>query len=684
MTILNNGTRQQYTATSGQTVFTYAFEIFDDDDIVVYAGPTLLAKTTHYTVTGVGNENGGTIVLVSGATAGVVYTLFRSTAPERLTDFQNSGDFLAEEINSQEDRQWAVIQELVTNQDRFLQLGDPTAAPLPLDLEEPVTGQILRWKDTNTVDSVSSSNITPGGSITTDYSRSVADFAALISISSSIADYADGQVITLTGSGVRGPGYLVNSLSHGITSTRGVQARINDDWYWQRIYTGLIDVRWFEAKVDGSTVDSVFIQEAVDAGPSIINGGTAIVDAMIELNQDDFLVIGADAKLLRASATSSSTDPVVWIKGNNAVFIGSGISKSEVKTENACPFGVVRLGHKDMTESHANVNYAVCGNMRIFGSTDGGQTTGNPDVGLYRANPTIGTNLDSFFATLYSLRINSVNYGVRWQGDANADHVYNVFGQNIGNATLSAHRAMFKVEGAADISATTAFFHLSSGSDMIVIEDLDNTSNPGGKNHNSPSANTFIGMVGEQGSPGRWLVALDSNCSGQRNTFQGIDNGGGSFAVDPVFLSKNTLDNSDGSWQRRRLLVNGQTGETNTEIRLTADDPRLTIVEQDAAADNQIWQFRATSEELILRALNDAETNAGGVIRITRTAESIDSFDIMTGASEVVAGQFDTNSSGSNTRFLLYDVVTGSLQRVSSGANDSGGVGFRELLIPNS
>lgn len=47
------------------------------------------------------------------------------------------------------------------------------------------------------------------------------------------------------------------------------------------------------------------------------------------------------------------------------------------------------------------------------------------------------------------------------------------------------------------------------------------------------------------------------------------------------------------------------------------------------------------------------------------------------------AGRFDGNSTAGETRFMLYDVDTSMLQRVSVGAADSGGVGFKVLRIPN-
>ncbi|HEX8747370.1 MAG TPA: hypothetical protein VF717_09225 [Pyrinomonadaceae bacterium] len=52
-------------------------------------------------------------------------------------------------------------------------------------------------------------------------------------------------------------------------------------------------------------------------------------------------------------------------------------------------------------------------------------------------------------------------------------------------------------------------------------------------------------------------------------------------------------------------------------------------------------------------------------------------------AANAEAGRFDASATAGDTRFLVYDVSAGALVRVSRGAADSGGVGFRLLRIPN-
>jgi len=51
--------------------------------------------------------------------------------------------------------------------------------------------------------------------------------------------------------------------------------------------------------------------------------------------------------------------------------------------------------------------------------------------------------------------------------------------------------------------------------------------------------------------------------------------------------------------------------------------------------------------------------------------------------SLVDVAQFDGDSTAGNTRFLIYDVDNGQLERVSVGAADSGGTGYKLLRIPN-
>lgn len=124
-----------YTATAAQTVFDYGFPVLDADDLGVYRLPnggtteTRLARGTNYTVTGVGLQAGGTIVLTAPAAAGDRITIVGERTPRRLTDFGESGALTAAALNLEFDALAIQSQEQATETGRTLRLpdGDPDA-----------------------------------------------------------------------------------------------------------------------------------------------------------------------------------------------------------------------------------------------------------------------------------------------------------------------------------------------------------------------------------------------------------------------------------------------------------------------------------------------------------------------------------------------------------------------------
>ena len=71
MTISSTTVKNSYSGNGTLTTFNYTFKIFADSDLQVIirdasANETVKTLTTHYTVTGAGNANGGTIVFTTG------------------------------------------------------------------------------------------------------------------------------------------------------------------------------------------------------------------------------------------------------------------------------------------------------------------------------------------------------------------------------------------------------------------------------------------------------------------------------------------------------------------------------------------------------------------------------------------------------------------------------------------
>src|SRR5687768_17599685 len=86
-----------YTATAGQTVFGFAFPVYAAADVDVWrqrgAAVDLLTLGTHYTVTGAGEQSGGSVVLTSGALAGDIIVIHGDLLKQRATSFIGGNPF---------------------------------------------------------------------------------------------------------------------------------------------------------------------------------------------------------------------------------------------------------------------------------------------------------------------------------------------------------------------------------------------------------------------------------------------------------------------------------------------------------------------------------------------------------------------------------------------------------------
>lgn len=113
--------RVAYVATAGQTVFSVPFVFFDDEDLDVYVNGTLKTILTHYTASGAESEDGGTITLVTAASAGDSVIIERDIALALSTHVPVSGDLDVPAINLQFSRLVAMLQQVAADFPRSLQ-----------------------------------------------------------------------------------------------------------------------------------------------------------------------------------------------------------------------------------------------------------------------------------------------------------------------------------------------------------------------------------------------------------------------------------------------------------------------------------------------------------------------------------------------------------------------------------
>lgn len=142
--ISDSVTRNDYTASAGQTTFAYTFWIKEEDHLDVYVNSVLQTLTTDYTISTTQNVNGGNVVFNSGLTLNDEVAIVYNPDVERLTDFQTSGKFSATDINLELSYIISLLQYLNTQVARTLRLSDPTAGTSTA-LPAPQAGYLFRW-----------------------------------------------------------------------------------------------------------------------------------------------------------------------------------------------------------------------------------------------------------------------------------------------------------------------------------------------------------------------------------------------------------------------------------------------------------------------------------------------------------------------------------------------------------
>ena len=137
MTLAAATTRDDYVATSGQTVFPYTFTALVDSDVeVLKNGIALtLGAGNDYTISGIGTGSGNVTLYVGAATCDKI-AIYLDMPIARTTNYQNSGAFLALDVNGDMNKAYLAMQQITT--DMQAAIRRPEADPATIGMELPV------------------------------------------------------------------------------------------------------------------------------------------------------------------------------------------------------------------------------------------------------------------------------------------------------------------------------------------------------------------------------------------------------------------------------------------------------------------------------------------------------------------------------------------------------------------
>jgi len=128
MTISSTTIKNSYSGNGSTTAFTFTYYIISENDLEVIirssnGTETVQTLTTHYTVTGVQNNAGGTVTMITAPASGETIVIRRKTSQVQDTDYVANDPFPAETHEAALDKSMLISQELQEAVDRSIKIS---------------------------------------------------------------------------------------------------------------------------------------------------------------------------------------------------------------------------------------------------------------------------------------------------------------------------------------------------------------------------------------------------------------------------------------------------------------------------------------------------------------------------------------------------------------------------------
>ena len=277
----------------------------------------------------------------------------------------------------------------------------------------------------------------------------------------------------------------------------------------------------YGATGDGSTDDLTAINNAISAvgqgGTVYFPKGTYAVSDTINVGTNRRIELATGVTVRIDSGLTAGEVPVFWLDQSYSAIIGAGRDVTYIRSQNACPDGVIKIGATSLSSMANNVEKCQIIGVTVKGPTLYGQTSGDPDIGIHVLAPELSTKF-CYFHVIENVGLQDANIGLWMHGWANAHFVRNIYGVHLGNTTLEGitpyTNCFIFMHGGLDNTFSNCFFNQSNDITGLLVKSLDNTGN-GSPSVMKPQYNSFSGLVFEQGgtTSNYGLVIIDSATS---------------------------------------------------------------------------------------------------------------------------------------------------------------------------
>ena len=305
MTVNITTARIQYDGDGVETAFTYPFRIYEDDDLLVIVTDENgeedpLTLNTHYTVSGAGDDSGGTITLLSAdfLDTNETMTILRDIDLTQETDYSDGQRVAADTLEAPPDKSRIIDQQFAERLSRSFEL--PYDLRVGNKLPMPEALKLWRWNSAATaIEYFSAGSVdlaTPGdGTVTADkitYDaaikidlKTIAELRAQAGIANAVV-YLSGYYAAGDGGG--GLFYWHTTSTDADNGGTIIKVTGLATGRWIRTDTNMINIKMFGAVGDQVTDDTTAIQAAMtyvgSDGKIFIPEGIYLVSSALSLS----------------------------------------------------------------------------------------------------------------------------------------------------------------------------------------------------------------------------------------------------------------------------------------------------------------------------------------------------------------------------------------------------------------
>ena len=253
-------------------------------------------------------------------------------------------------------------------------------------------------------------------------------------------------------------------------------------------------VKDFGAVGDLSVDDTAAINAALSTGGEVdVPDGNYRIDGTVTVQSGAKLRLARGAKLIRKTASSASTDPVVYLLDSYSELEGGTI-----QSENTSPNGVVCLGHMNSTDDR-NAWHWRFQDCNVFAAN----TATSIAVNVPSGQVTYGSRAN-YFGLITGINIYGGDYGLLLAEQANAHNVSNI-------QFWYQRTACLKLRGAYGNNINNFFCHESAVNGCIGVHIANKTASL-----QESTWNDITGFTVETGGAGDRSVVIDSNAIANR------------------------------------------------------------------------------------------------------------------------------------------------------------------------